>query len=952
MKQTGIVIFSLLLIFTEALSQELHFRQYELPGEFRDESINVILQTSDNFIWLGTSNGLFRFDGSAYRHFLQDSSDSNNISALYEDDNGVVWIGYNSGKIGKFKGKGFVPFLPEEGFPRVPVTGFAQDSNNDIWFSTYGEGAYCFKNSRLYNFNTDDGMPDNYIYSITADHEGEVWLGTDRGIAICNYRNAQKNINILDASGMLPDNIVTALALDSSGIWIGMESKGISRYSFKSDTIEVISDEWTYGRVTSFKPMKDQIFVGTLKNGIVKVNKNSGNKILAGTPEKSMSKITQLAGDNEGNIWVATGSSSFYITSSVFTFIRHADGKPIKNIQAILRTRENNLFYSTDEGLFLLEYNTKNVFTRQEVKLSNKNLYVISMYEDQDGFIWFGTFDEGVYRYNQQDQTVRQLTEADGLINNNVLSITGRDNELWFATLGGVSRCELKGQDFELTNYDLQSGLSSNYIYQVYSDSKGRLWFATDGKGITMLADNKFTNFSSSEGLKSNIIYSITEDASGDIWASTSNAGLYRYDGKGFKAFIPSNDIRDLSITSIIGDPKDNILIVSRSGIDILNPSSGSIFYNSEEVGIYDIDPNLNAYSIDLEGNVWLGTQSGIIKYHPSKNIKLAETKINEMQVFLKPVNEERKELSYDKNHISFDYTGFWYLDPNKVTYLIKLEGYDREWMHSRNNFITYPNLPPGDYSFKVKSSTTGYFDDATPQIYSFTISPPFYSSIWFYLLMLTIAGGFMFLFVKTREKKLKAAERQKKEQVEFKFETLKSQVNPHFLFNSFNTLIAVIEEDQETAVEYVEKLSDFYRKILEYREQNVIPLKEELEMISNYYFLQMKRYKQNFKININVPEDQQQNFIPPMTLQLLVENAVKHNIISRDKPLSIYIDFENDYLLVKNNFQPRNYQEPSTGMGLNNIIHRFGLLTTREVLIEQTEKQFIVKIPLLREKK
>ncbi|RYZ35889.1 MAG: hypothetical protein EOP49_33090, partial [Sphingobacteriales bacterium] len=504
---------------------------------------------------------------------------------------------------------------------------------------------------------------------------------------------------------------------------------------------------------------------------------------------------------------------------------------------------------------------------------------------------------------------------------------------------------------FSFRNYTSQSGLGSNYIYKVFADSRNRIWFATDGRGVTMLEKGKFRNFTFGGGSKNNTIYSVAEDARGNIWISTASAGIFRYNGQEFESYRPENQLRDLAITSLIGDRNGNILIVSKQGIDVLNTSTGIIYYHGQELGIADIDPSLNAYSKDDAGNIWIGTHNGIIKYsgQTQEAAQWPVTSINKMLVFLEDIKQpDMGELAHNQNHVSFDYIGFWYHDPAEVSYQVKLEGYDRDWISSKNSFITYSNLQPGRYTFKVRSSATGFFEGAKIEQQSFIINLPFYNTYWFYTLCALAAGTVLYGVMKYRERRLKLDERQKKEQVEFEFQTLKSQVNPHFLFNSFNTLIAVIEEDQETAVEYVEKLSDFYRNILMHREEELIPLGRELEMIGTYYFLQLKRYKSNFELKIDVPDAALFLQIPPLTLQLLVENAVKHNIISRDKPLLVSVFTEKDWLVVQNNLQPKQQHEPSTGLGLQNILSRYKLLTPKTVQVAKNDFLFVVKLPLL----
>ncbi|NVN96107.1 MAG: histidine kinase [Bacteroidetes bacterium] len=203
----------------------------------------------------------------------------------------------------------------------------------------------------------------------------------------------------------------------------------------------------------------------------------------------------------------------------------------------------------------------------------------------------------------------------------------------------------------------------------------------------------------------------------------------------------------------------------------------------------------------------------------------------------------------------------------------------------------------------------------------------------------------FYMLWIKT----IKRTEQLEKEGILSQFETLKNQVNPHFLFNSFNTLITLIEEDKDVAVEYVQKLSDFFRTILQLRDKSIISIHEELELIKTFSFLQKKRYGENLILKNMIPSTMLLKGVAPLTLQMLVENAIKHNIISSGKPLNIEISvINNDYIQVKNNLQKRMDEEPSAGLGLQNISNRYKFLCEKEVEIVVSSQYFAVAIPLL----
>lgn len=182
---------------------------------------------------------------------------------------------------------------------------------------------------------------------------------------------------------------------------------------------------------------------------------------------------------------------------------------------------------------------------------------------------------------------------------------------------------------------------------------------------------------------------------------------------------------------------------------------------------------------------------------------------------------------------------------------------------------------------------------------------------------------------------------------VESELAGLRHQVNPHFLFNSLNTLACLIPEDQERAVHFVQKLSKVYRYVLEHRDAALIPLRDELTYMEAYSHLMKERFGENLQVVIGDLAPWLQSPVAPLTLQLLFENAVKHNVISNEKPLKIEIFGEKDYLIVRNNLQLKNQQMESTGTGLNNIRERYRLLLNAPVEIIQNDQHYTVRIPL-----
>ena len=392
-------------------------------------------------------------------------------------------------------------------------------------------------------------------------------------------------------------------------------------------------------------------------------------------------------------------------------------------------------------------------------------------------------------------------------------------------------------------------------------------------------------------------------------------------------------------------------MAVTRKGLDIFNPSNGRFRNFGKESGIFDGSTHLNAVTTDVNGDIWIASRKGLIKYMPDEGLPWQTPAMNllDVEVLFSSIDEEiRRKFKHDENHFTFKFAALWYSEPEKVIYQYKLEGYDPDWVDSRDNRITYPHLDDGNYIFKVRSSTSGLFEDAEIVSYEFAIFKPLWERPWFISMMalltvLLITGG-----IALRDKQQKYRAELSKAEVILKFQMLKNQINPHFLFNSFNTLVTIIQENQEQAVQYVSRLADFFRNFLLYQEKEVIYLEEELDILNEYIYLQQERYGENLKFDISVNPDDLDKKISPLTLQLLAENAIKHNVISMSKPLLVKIKSEDDYIVVENKIQPKQQESRSTRTGLDNISKRYEILGGKEVVISNTDGNFKVKVPLL----
>ena len=243
-----------------------------------------------------------------------------------------------------------------------------------------------------------------------------------------------------------------------------------------------------------------------------------------------------------------------------------------------------------------------------------------------------------------------------------------------------------------------------------------------------------------------------------------------------------------------------------------------------------------------------------------------------------------------------------------------------------------------------------GIYKFGEPRL-TFTLDSLFLASTWvMYLLATTGINTIFFIkfFIKRWKESILQAERLEKEKAQVQFDNLKNQLNPHFLFNALTSLNSLISENQQLASQFLQHMSKVYRYVLQNKEKNFVTLHTELDFIKNYVFLAETRFGGSLKIKFEIRNDAQEQAIVPVTLQILIENALKHNIVDQERPLHIDVFTSGDYLVISNNLQKRKTVETSNGLGLENLKSLYKFLTERPVIVEELQDRFNVKIPLI----
>jgi ligand-binding sensor domain-containing protein len=938
-------VFFLLFCFFPLYGHEYHFRI--LPADYNADvqQIHLLFQSSDRLIWLGTDLGLFSYDGRKYKYFPRQDHLHQKVTAIAESPEGQTWAGYDDGQILISHFQGTLKNLAPDSIRGFSISKIVFLADDDVIIATYGKGLWLLHEGQFQHivFGSLANITD--IYDAVLDTKGQLWLGTDEGIWIYTA----KPFPSLEHKGReqgLQDDIITHLSLNQQGnVLIGIYDYGVEQFNKVRNEVQEIKrftpeDGSIIGLVSGFT---NDIFMATEKALWFSSLSVQEHKITIPIPLKN--RIECILFDRSGNLWLASGNR-LYITSTQLEYVN----PELTGIQAILSTPEQ-LWYGCQNGLFSTDkegHHWKAYFTQQHIN-------VLSLYKDTNDILWIGTFGQGLYIFNPVTQQIKHLTERDHLSNTSILNMDGYGKKVWLATLGGIIQIEWNTSPFDsglnVAELHDQDESPPGYVYDVFVSSQGRVWFGTDGKGLFYLDKGQLLPFpiSYQEGdsswVRVRTVYSLTEDWEHRLWMSIAKGIVLCVDKNGkvvHKVTSPNGSLNSVALTGT-----EEVLMIREGAIQTLNPNS-QIYWFDESSGLTQFTPSLNATSIDHDGSVWIADTDIILHYSSYNTFNDRYVRMHFEDISPGSLDQAQPiKLVPDSNFLDVRFTGIWYQDPSHVRYRYRLQGHDPDWIYTQEGRAVYSRLSPGAYTFIVQGSHDDDFTQSPTLQRSIVVLPPFYLNWWFILGILAGIGWIVYRFIRARIFRIQKFHRLEKEKTTLQLHAIQAQVNPHFLFNSFNTLSSIIEEDQQAAVAYVDQLSSFFRGALMHRDDELITLAEEMEIVRNYMYILIKRYGDNIHMEEHITN--LAGWIAPLSIQLLVENAIKHNTVSAEKNLTIQITIDQHWVQVSNPIQPKfQSNEESTGFGLSSLLTRYTYLTPLKIEIKKETNRFTVKIPIL----
>ena len=704
----------------------------------------ALTQTRDGFLWVGTQDGLARFDGTTFQVFDKENTRSlqhSDITSLLEGKDSSLWIGTFNG-LTQLKNGVFTHHSINTG----PVRGLAVDPAGTLWIGTMNNGIFKYQEGTFDSITTAHGLMNKPLNTLAVDEQGTLWIAlSGNGLSI--YRNGKWSF--YNTKNGFPSNTIRAFCVSSdSTVWIGTEN-GLVRWKHDSFRTYTMADGLSDNIIPSlYEDRSGALWIGTERGGICRFKENIFTSYRS-TDGLSSDYVTSILEDNEGNLWVGTynaGLNHFWKGKLLNYTVR--DGVPLHTIRAMLTARDGTVWIGS-EGGGILHFNGEKFTPFLKNKIPND--YIRSLFEDSHGNLWIG-LREGLARYSRGN--VKVFTTKDGL-SQNFIRAMGEDHDgyLWAGTYNnGMNRFE----NGHFVNYQ-KNGLPINTIRSVLVDHSGVLWVGSN-EGLLRWQNGAATKYTHMDGLPSDPFFNMIEDSENTIWMGSYGGGLVRLKNGKFSRYTTADGLFNNVVMKILEDDGGNLWMSSMKGISCVSKQMLDDFTNgkidrilcssySSSDGMLVSECSSSSGCKTLDGRLWFPTSKGIVVIDP-KNLR--KNKLPPPVVIERVVVDRVEYSPYSYGHCSpgngqveFQYGGMSFIAPQKVSFRYMLDGFDREWRSvGTRRSAFYTNLPPGNYTFRVTACNSDGVWNETGASFSFELEPHFYQTSWFLGIVFLLIGG------------------------------------------------------------------------------------------------------------------------------------------------------------------------------------------------------------------
>jgi signal transduction histidine kinase/ligand-binding sensor domain-containing protein/DNA-binding response OmpR family regulator len=731
-----------------------------------ENAVQAIAQTPDGYLWLGTQEGLARFDG--VRFVVYDSKSTpeipaNNITNLCVGRDGSLWIGAGRGSLIRFKEGKFTSYPELKSFAKWWMGSIFEDHAGTLWIGELGTGLVSLRDGKLASYTTKDGLAGDAVSAITEDTEGNLWFGTNKGLS----RFREGRFSSYGTKDGLPHNAIKSLAFDNRGVlWIATDGGGLSRYDHGRFTALTMKDGLpSDSLITLAQDRSGSLWIGTDK-GLSRLRDGEFENYSAkqGLTDDAIRAILE---DTEQDIWIGTyGGGLNRLRRGSFATYGTLEGLRGPMAMSVLEDQAGTIWVgSSSAGLSAF---SKGKFTAYKPRTGSLDDLAGTLYESRDGILWVGTTsgldrlkDGRIVGHTPNRDLPQRFANHPQSTQHYVRAISEtHDGAMWIGTDGGgLVRFE-KGQ---YDQYGTKEGLLGDYILAAMADREGGLWLATD-QGVNYFRDGKFASYDAHQGLNF-LVFCFCEDSDATIWMGTWGGGLARIKN-GILTMVTSKDgLFDDLAYQILEDDNGNLWMSSNNGVSRVSKKELNDFANGMIRKItsvpYGVADGMKSRECDgglppagwkaHDGKLWFATVEGLAVVDPGNlplNNKAPPVHVEEIVAGQRVIDRPASlRMPVGNGRLEFRYTALSLRVPEKVVFRYRLEGFDKEWVEAGTRRVAYyTNLPAGNFRFQVIAANDDGVWNETGASVAIYLAPPFYRTTWFYGLcvfaVILIAAG------------------------------------------------------------------------------------------------------------------------------------------------------------------------------------------------------------------
>ncbi len=736
-------------------------------------SVNALVQTRDGYLWMGTYEGLARFDGDRFTVFDRKNTPAfrdNVVYVLLEDHEGTLWIGTQTGGLIAYRDGVFRNYTAEDGLGGNFITALAEGADGALWIGIQGKGLVRLQDGVFTPFTAADGLPGDAVVALYVDRSGALWIGTNGAGA---GRYADGVFTTYTTADGLPSNVVWTIREDHEGrLWMGTRGGGLARFEDGVFTTYTTADGLSYDYVnTIYEDSRGTLWIGADGGGLTRLREGRFDTY---TTRDGLSGdvVWSILEDREGNLWVGTlGGGLNRLKNSRFSVWGAPEGLGDDRVRPILEASDGSMWIGTmNGGLARLKDGELRVYTEADGLAGNS---IWALCEDRTGALWIGMRRTGLARF--KDGVFTNYMTADGLGNDFVRALYAtRDGVLWIGTNGGGLQ---RFEEGVFTTYTTADGLPSNTPWTFHEDREGNLWIGTRGGGLTRFEDGVFTTYTTADGLADDFVTTIFEDTDGVLWLGSYGKGLTRFSDEGFAVITEADGLFDDVVHGILEDDEGRLWISSNRGLYFVSKAELNAFARGaqgavravafgKEDGLRSVEGNAAQPAAwkSRDGKLWFATMSGAVEVqredlrYSSEGLPVVIERVivgdTEMDVhagkIVVPPGEDKLEIHY---------TALSFRSPEKMRFRYRLDGYDAGWTTAGTRRTAYyTSLSPGPYQFRVIAGDAAGGWSADGAALSIYLEPYFYQEPWFYviigLLLFVGLGGALRLRIRQYERR------------------------------------------------------------------------------------------------------------------------------------------------------------------------------------------------------